>query len=245
MEVYQIIYLGNDEVQPIDQIGTIKLISGHHVQDILKLEVATEQLEKSIDRDLRLADRLRPDVVERLVQILKNINYRCTQRRAVYILSTVSYDKCREVINKQAVPVLVELMTISFNRLADAVVITLTHLAYASSNCAKVILDNFALETAKEVVKNSTQRHIIHNISLLLAAVCRAKTIFLLISHDETAVVSSALGAVGNIVRRGSLIQIQDDAGLIEPLYKLLEKDELDLDIKMEAAWAIYNIEYK
>lgn len=58
--------------------------------------------------------------------------------------------------------------------------ITLTRLAYASSTCVKVILDNFALETAWEVVKKFPQcyaNHVIENISLLLAAVCRANNL--------------------------------------------------------------------
>ncbi|KAL8102153.1 importin subunit alpha-1a-like [Apium graveolens] len=319
------------------------VVSENLCGDIEKLDEATEQLKNLIYRDLRLADCVQSDVVERLVQILENIEYRGMQYQAVRILSTVSYDKCREVINEQAVPVLVKLMTIPFNQLADAAVITLTHLACASSNCVKVIVDNFALGSAWEIVKIFKEyegNHVIHNISMLLVAVCRAnifsadqeksaiiilqnllqkemynsstlhikracyalsylsyerhvevtkevcKNLVELLFHDEMSVVGSALGVAGNIVRWGSLIQIQymtkdcqllkclgksvlcseikkfrkeacqiisnvaarseiqikDEAGLIERLRKLLENDEPD--VKMEAAWAIYNTIY-
>lgn len=43
---------------------------------------------------------------------------------------------------------------------------------------------------------------------------------------------------IANVAVR-SEIQIKDEAGLIERLLKLFEEDEDD--VKMEAAWAIYN----
>ncbi|XP_074339776.1 uncharacterized protein LOC141677665 [Apium graveolens] len=51
MEVYQIRYVGNDEVKPIDQIGTIKLISDYHVQYLYNVQEVMPWNPSIKDRD--------------------------------------------------------------------------------------------------------------------------------------------------------------------------------------------------
>ncbi|KAK1405454.1 hypothetical protein POM88_005059 [Heracleum sosnowskyi] len=154
-----------------------------------------KHLEELINRDLGLAYRLRSGIVRYLVMILKMTNNRrytlYIQCRVVSILSRARFDICGDVLEKDAVPLLMKLVPKYSNTLATDAVIALTRLAYASPVHVKVIIDNGALEAVHEVInKVSSDYKIMDDVTKFLVAFCRGYNLYPdSFSSDKVAVV--------------------------------------------------------
>ncbi|KAK1405467.1 hypothetical protein POM88_005072 [Heracleum sosnowskyi] len=239
--------------------------------DRVTLSNATDRLQFFIDGGT--CGHLDSDVVRRLLQVLETYHKRQNQCEAVNILSHAMFDKCKDVITNDAIPALVKYMFDSYHELGIESVIGLTHLAYSSPDCINFILENHALEDALKIVKETIgigMRRIIMALTKFLAVVCRngipPHKVGLACNILEE-ILQKNMGVRSHFVFACYVFQyltykhhvsigkktlhklIELSCGLAgtkfcigSTLCSLLEKDESN--IKMEAAWAIYNCIY-
>ncbi|KAK1405574.1 hypothetical protein POM88_005179 [Heracleum sosnowskyi] len=130
-----------------------KILDGY-VRDLMEsndIEASTRQIRYHITRDPRVAVGLKPEVVERLVEILDENNKETIKGWVACILGFANFDECKLAIKNKATQVLVKLMSSDSCRIAIPAVKTLTRLAYVSRDYSKFIVERGALEGAVAV----------------------------------------------------------------------------------------------
>lgn len=143
--------------------------------DLGKLSEVTELIEELVLADPELSGHLGSDAVRRLLQILNEYDMNEIQCQVVRILSRANFDKCKDVMTNDAIPLLVEHMSGDANyQLAVASVMALARLAQSYPGSIKVILANGALDVALKIMKrNLAMYKITCCVAKFVAVLCR------------------------------------------------------------------------
>ncbi|KAK1392213.1 hypothetical protein POM88_011269 [Heracleum sosnowskyi] len=126
--------------------------------DLEKLSEVTKLMEELVLADPQVSGHLGSDAVQRLLQIFNEHDDNKIQCQVVYILSRAHFDKCKDVLTNDAIPLLVKHISGDSYyeyKLAFASVVALTRLARSYPGSIEVILANGALDVAGKIVKGN------------------------------------------------------------------------------------------
>ncbi|KAK1365122.1 hypothetical protein POM88_040683 [Heracleum sosnowskyi] len=135
-----------------------------------ELEDATAHLGRVMAGDRSSAESLGPNVIQRLLDILRSDSDLFLKGRAMDVLSQASFDKCRKLMEDEVIPALVN----SLSESVDEALMALNRLACAFPNCIEFIIENNALEAVGTIVDSDrgVDEYITYS-AKFLAVICR------------------------------------------------------------------------
>eukprot|EP01089_Gocevia_fonbrunei_P017599 TRINITY_DN5756_c0_g7_i1.p1 TRINITY_DN5756_c0_g7~~TRINITY_DN5756_c0_g7_i1.p1 ORF type:complete len:530 (-),score=151.92 TRINITY_DN5756_c0_g7_i1:122-1711(-) len=169
----------NDDVsKKLDQIP--ELVEMVNSTDVAKQIDATTRFRKllSIERNPPIKEVIAANVVPRFVQFLTAHDAPSLQFEAAWALTNIasgSADQTRVVIEKNAVPIFVQLLTSQSDDVREQAVWALGNIAGDSPQCRDYVLQNGAMGPLLQNLMESSKLSMLRNATWTLSNFCRGK----------------------------------------------------------------------